>query len=98
MNILYELQEKLRLAYELFYVGHQNLSSGVLTRAYWVMGISAERTFEHFSLFVNAENFLDSRQTRFDPIYTGTIQNPQFNEIYSPVDGFIFNGGFRLRF
>lgn len=98
MNILYELHEKLRLAYELFYVGEQNLSSGELTRDYWVMGISAERTFEHFSLFVNAENFLDSRQTRFDPIYTGAIQNPQFKEIYSPIDGFIFNGGFRLRF
>lgn len=97
MNILYELHEKLRLAYELFYVGQQNLSSGELTRDYWVMGISAERTFAHFSLFANAENFLDSRQTRFDPIYTGTIQNPQFKEIYSPIDGFIFNGGFRLR-
>lgn len=98
MNILYELHEKLRIAYELFYVGQQNLSSGELTRDYWVMGISAERTFEHLSLFVNAENFFDSRQTRFDPIYTGTIQNPQFKEIYSPIDGFIFNGGFRLRF
>ena len=98
MNILYELHEKLRLAYELFYIGQQNLSSGELTRDYWVMGISAERTFKHFSLFMNAENFLDARQTRFDPIYTGTIQNPQFKEIYSPIDGFIFNGGFRLRF
>jgi len=98
INILYELHEKLRIAYELFYVGPQNLSTGELTRDYWVMGISAERTFKHFSLFINAENFLDTRQTRFEPIYTGTIQNPQFKEIYSPIDGFIFNGGFRLRF
>ena len=98
INVMYELREKLRIAYELFYVGQQTLSTGDLTRDYWVMGISAERAFEHFSLFVNAENFLDSRQTRFDPIYTGTIQNPQFKEIYSPIDGFIFNGGFRIRF
>ncbi len=97
-NLLYEYEEKLRLAFELFYVGNQYLSTGELTRDYWVMGVSAERKFEHFSLFVNAENFLDSRQTRFDPIYTGTIQNPQFKEIYSPIDGFIFNGGFRLLF
>ncbi len=97
-NLLYEYNEKLRLAFEAFYIGKQYLSSGELTRDYWVMGVSAERKFEHFSLFVNAENFLDSRQTRFDPIYTGTIQNPQFKEIYSPIDGFIFNGGFRLMF
>ena len=95
-NLLYEYEEKLRLAFEIFYVGQQYLSNGELTRDYWVMGVSAERKFDHFSLFMNAENFLDSRQTRFDPIYTGTIQNPMFKEIYSPIDGFIFNGGFRI--
>lgn len=97
-NIMYEIEGKLRLAYEAFYVGQQYLSSGELTRDYWIMGLSIERKFEHFSLFANGENFLDSRQTRFDPIYTGTIQNPQFKEIYSPIDGFIFNGGFKLSF
>ena len=97
-NLLYEYEEKVRLAFEVFYVGQQYLSSGELTRDYWVMGVSAERKLEHFSLFANAENFLDSRQTRFDPIYTGTIQNPQFKEIYSPIDGFIFNGGIKIWF
>ncbi len=97
-NVMYELEGKLRIAYEAFYVGRQYLSDGELTRDYWVMGLSVERKFEHFSLFANGENFLDSRQTRFEPIYTGTIQNPQFMEIYSPIDGFIFNGGFKLSF
>ena len=97
-NIMYEIEHKLRIAYEAFYIGRQYLSDGELTRDYWVMGLSVERKFEHFSLFVNAENFLDSRQTRFEPIYTGTIRNPQFREIYSPVEGFIFNGGFKLSF
>ncbi len=97
-NIMYEIEGKLRLAYEAFYVGSQYLSDGELTRDYWVMGLSVERKFEHFSLFLNGENFLDSRQTRYEPIYTGTIQNPQFREIYSPIDGFIFNGGFKLSF
>lgn len=97
-NIMYEIEGKLRVAYELFYVGSQYLSSGELTRDYWIMGISVERKFDWFSLFVNGENFLDSRQSRFEPLYTGSIQNPQFREIYSPTDGFIFNGGFRLTF
>ncbi len=96
-SIMYEIEGKLRVAYELFYIGQQHISSGALTRSYWVMGISAEWKFERFSLFANAENFTDSRQTRFDQIYTGTIQNPQFKEIYSPIEGYIFNGGFRIR-
>ncbi len=97
-NVMYEIEDKLRIAYEAFYIGRQYLSNGELTRDYWVMGLSVERKFEHFSLFVNGENFLDSRQTRFEPIYSGTIRIPQFREIYSPIDGFIFNGGFKLSF
>lgn len=31
-----------------------------------------EMLWEKFSLFINFENFLDTRQTRFDSIYTGT--------------------------
>jgi len=96
LNLMYEIENKLRVAYELFYVGPQYLSTGELTRAYWVMGLSAEKKFQKFSLFVNAENFLDSRQTRYEPLYTGSIQNPQFKEVYSPIDGFIFNGGFKI--
>ncbi len=95
-NIMYEVEGKLRVLYEAFYIGQQHLSDGSLTRDYWVMGLSVEKKFERFSLFVNGENFLDSRQTRFERIYTGTIQNPQFREIYSPVEGFIFNGGIKI--
>lgn len=95
-NIMYEIEDKLRIAYELFYVGRQFLSDGEQTRDYWVMGLSIEKKFEHFSLFLNGENFLDSRQTKYQPIYTGTIQNPNFKEVYSPIDGFIFNGGFKI--
>ncbi len=95
--LLYEYEDKLKLAFEAFYIGQQYLSTGELTRDYWIVGISCEKKFEGFSLFANAENFLDSRQTRFDPIYSGTIQNPQFKEIYSPVEGIILNGGFRIK-
>lgn len=95
-NVMYEWREKLRLAFEVFYVDPQYLSSGEKVRSYWVMGVSAERKFKHFSLFVNLENFLDTRQSRWEAMYSGTIQNPQFREVYTPTDGFIFNGGFRL--
>jgi len=51
---------------------------------------------KYLSLFLNTENFLDRRQSRWEPMYSGTVQNPQFREVYTPTDGFIFNGGFKL--
>lgn len=96
LTLTYEIEEKLRIGYECFYTGRQHLSNGQTRPDYWVMGISAEYKFKHFSLFVNAENFTDTRQTRYETIYTGTLQNPQFKEIWAPTDGFIFNGGFKI--
>lgn len=97
ITLMYEKENKWRIGYELFYTGQQYLNDGSKKRDYWVMGISAERMFKYFSLFVNAENFTDTRQTRFEPIYTGAIQNPQYKQIWAPTDGFIFNGGFKLK-
>jgi iron complex outermembrane receptor protein len=95
-NLMYEMNEKLRIAYEVFYVGQQYLTSGEKVRDYWVMGVSGEYKFKHFSLFLNLENFLDSRQSRWENLYSGTILNPQFREVYTPTDGIIFNGGFKI--
>ena len=97
IDIMYELNEKLRIGYELFYVGQQYLSNNEKVRDYWVTGVSSEYKFKHFSLFLNLENFLDTRQSKWESMYSGTIQNPQFREIYAPTDGFIFNGGFKIR-
>lgn len=94
-NVMYEADNKWRIAYEVFYTGKQQLTSGEQVRSYWVMGLSGERKFGQFSVFVNFENFLDTRQTRWGAIYKGTVQNPEFQGIYTPIDGFIFNGGVR---
>lgn len=91
-----EKEKNFRIAFEAFYVSPQQLSNGTTGRDYWISGISAEKKWKHFSLFVNAENYLDTRQTRFGSINTGTITNPQFSEIYAPLDGFIFNAGFKI--
>ena len=97
-NLMYEIHDKLRIAYELFYISPQELSTGERVRGYWIMGVSAEYMIKNISLFINFENFTDTRQSRWGDMYTGDVQNPQFAEIYAPTDGFIANGGFRLRF
>ena len=30
-------------------------------------------------------------------VYTGTITNPVFKDIYAPLDGFVINGGIKFR-
>ena len=57
----------------------------------------AEKIWNRFSLFINFENFTDTRQTKFDTIYSGSITNPMFRDIYAPVDGFVVNGGLKIR-
>jgi iron complex outermembrane receptor protein len=93
---MYEAEEKWRIAYECFYTGRQQLTDGQQVRDYWVMGMSGERKFRYFSVFLNFENLFDTRQSRWELMYTGSVQHPDFREIYTQIDGFIFNGGFRI--
>ena len=95
--LMYELDEKLKIGLEAYYYSKQKLNDGETGQSYWICGLMAERLWEHFSVFVNFENLFDTRQTRFGSIYTGPVSNPVFSDIYAPVDGFVVNGGIKLR-
>ncbi|WP_121356323.1 TonB-dependent receptor [Flavisolibacter nicotianae] len=95
--LMYEIENKLKLGVEAYHFSRQRLNDGTFGQPYWLAGIMAERLWKKFSLFVNFENITDTRQTKFGPLYTGTIDNPQFKDIYAPVDGFVVNGGVKLR-
>ncbi|HEX9650800.1 MAG TPA: TonB-dependent receptor [Cyclobacteriaceae bacterium] len=97
--LMFEKEENLWVGFEAYYFSPQKLSDGLTGQSYWILGLMSEKMFgEHFSIFLNLENFLDTRQTRFDTIFTGTPDNPQFRDIYAPVDGFVINAGFKLKF
>jgi outer membrane receptor for ferrienterochelin and colicins len=95
--LMYEVEEKWKLGLEAYYFSKQQLSDGSTGKSYWVTGFMAERLWEKFSVYINFENFLDARQTRFGSIYTGSISSPVFKDIYAPLDGFVINGGIKLR-
>jgi outer membrane receptor for ferrienterochelin and colicins len=95
--LMYEIEDNLKLGLEAYYCSPQKLNDGTTGRSYWLAGFMIEKIWDHFSIFVNFENFTDVRQTKFDTIYTGTITNPLFGDIYAPVDGFVLNGGFKIR-
>ena len=95
--LMYEVEEKWKLGAEAYYYGKQKLNDASTGKPYWIFGFMAEKLWEKFSLYMNFENFTDTRQTRFDTIYTGDISNPVFRDIYAPLDGFVINGGLKLR-
>ncbi len=95
--LMYEIEDKLKIGLEGYYFSPQKLNDRTTGKAYWITGLMVEKLWENFSVFVNFENFLDTRQTKFDTIYTGSISNPTFRDIYAPVDGFVINGGLKIR-
>jgi iron complex outermembrane receptor protein len=97
--LMFEREENLWIGFEAYYYSPQRLSDGSSGEAYWILGLMSEKKIgENLSLFLNFENFLDTRQTRFDTIFTGSLSDPMFRDIYAPVDGFVINGGFKINF
>ena len=96
--LVYEREGEIRVGLEAYYFSQQVLNDGSRSRDYWIFGLMMERIFDDFSLFLNFENFTDTRQSRYEQIYSGTQVKPLFNDIFAPLDGFVINGGVKLRF
>lgn len=95
--LMYEVEDKIKIGLEAYYYSKQRLNNGTFGKSYWITGLMTEKLWENFSLFLNFENFTDTRQTKFDTIFTGTVDDPTFKDIYAPVDGFVVNGGIKIR-
>jgi len=95
--LMYEIHDNLHVGLEAYYFSKQKLNDDRTGKEYWIMGLMTEKMFENLSIFLNFENFLDTRQTKFEKIYSGPLTNPVFNDIYAPVDGFVVNGGIKLQ-
>ncbi|RYG09461.1 MAG: TonB-dependent receptor, partial [Chitinophagaceae bacterium] len=95
--LMYEVEDQWKIGAEAYYFSTQMLTDGRVGKPYWTPGFMVEKLWERCSVFINFENFIDTRQTKFDSIYTGSITNPVFRDIYAPVDGFVINGGIKIR-
>jgi len=94
--LMYE-SEKWRIGYEIYYTGKQTLSNTSTVPDYWMMGLLVARQVGMFNVFVNFENFTDTRQSNFGDTVIPPHINPSFSEIWSPTDGFIFTAGVRVK-
>lgn len=95
--LLVEKEDNFKAGLEAYYTSSQFLRDGSKTRPYWVLGIFGEKTFGKFSLFINAENITDTRQSRFGQVVFGPHQDPTFSEIWTHTEGRVFNGGIKIR-
>ena len=97
LDFVYALEGKLRVALEVYFTGKQQLHDGSFGHSFWLFGAWVEKTWGHFSLFINSENLNNVRQTQWGSIYNGSIENPNFKDIYAPLDGITINGGIKLK-
>lgn len=96
-TLMYEVEHRWRVGYELYYVGQQYRSDYSQTPDYWMMGFMAMREFKRASVFINFENFTDTRQSRFQAMFEPPATNPMHTEIWAPTDGFVANAGVLFR-
>jgi iron complex outermembrane receptor protein len=100
----WEEEEWGRIGLELYYTGRQELAGDPYrsrSRSYLVLGVMIERRFAGgVRLFLNAENLLDARQTRWNPLMRPdrAPDGRWTTDVWAPLDGRMFNVGVRVRF
>ena len=97
--LMWEREDDFRIGFEAYYFSKQSRENDSTGRDYWFFGLMMEKQLnEPVTAFLNFENFTDSRQTRYEDINAGSLTDPNFRDIYAPLDGFVINGGVRVRF
>nr|WP_246427231.1 TonB-dependent receptor [Sphingopyxis panaciterrulae] len=100
---MWEEHGKGRIGIEAYYTGGQALDDNPYrsrSRPYLHLGILGEIVLGNVSLFANAENLLNVRQTHHDPLLLPqrAASGRWTVDAWAPLEGFILNGGVRLRF
>jgi outer membrane receptor for ferrienterochelin and colicins len=95
--LIYEKEGVIKLGLEGYFTGSQYLSNGTRSPAFKELGFMAEKIFKKFSVYINFENFTDTRQSNYKNVVNGSHLNPTFDEIFTHTEGFVFNGGIKLK-
>lgn len=96
-SLIFEEHENFKAGLEAYYTDTQTLDDRSRTRPFWVFGLFGEKTFGKFSLFINAENITDVRQSRFSQVVFPPFSSPTFADVYTHLEGRVFNGGVKIR-
>ena len=99
---LWEVEDKGRIGIEAYYTGKQRLDNNPFRtegRPFFQLGMSGELKFGAASVFVNLENILNVRQTRYSPLVrpTPAIDGRRTVDAWAPLEGFVANIGVKFR-
>lgn len=95
--LMVEEHDSYRLGFEAYYYSPQKLADSTTSRGYTIFGIMGEKTWGMITVFANFENIFDTRQTRFGPIFSGSRQDPEFRDIFAPLEGRYLNMGVKIK-
>ncbi|MBW8361657.1 MAG: TonB-dependent receptor plug domain-containing protein [Kaistella sp.] len=95
--LMAEKHDNYKTGLEAYYTDVQRLTNRSVTKPYWDLGFMFEKYFGRFSVFINIENFLDTRQSRFKGVVNGSHNAPSFDEIWTHTEGRTFNGGIKFK-
>ncbi|MBT5402180.1 MAG: TonB-dependent receptor, partial [Crocinitomicaceae bacterium] len=96
-DLLFVVENNWRIGWDYEYKSEQVLSSQLNSPAIFTTGIVVERTLNNFVIFLNAENFTDTRQSKYESLISAPYSTPQFTEVWAPLDGFFFNAGIKIK-
>jgi len=97
LALLYEKERNFKMGLEGYFTDRQYLYNNEQTSPFWEFGFMAEKVFGKISVFVNAENFTDTRQSRYKSVVNGSHLNPTFDDIWTHTEGRTFNVGIKLK-
>ncbi|TAK16768.1 MAG: TonB-dependent receptor, partial [Acidobacteria bacterium] len=103
LTAMWEREDVGRVGVEFYLTGAQRLEDSPFrprSPAYPYFGALAERRLGRLRLFINSENLSNRRQTKYDPLVRPTrrFDGRWTVDAWAPLDGFVVNAGFRVRF
>jgi iron complex outermembrane receptor protein len=103
LTAMWERERWGRIGVEGYLTGRQRLEDNPYrseSAAYVLFGGMVERRFSKFSLFVNAENLLNVRQSDWNPLLRNAraVDGRWTLDAWAPLDGRVINGGIRVTF
>ncbi len=98
LTAAYTIEGKWRFGAENSFVGNQYLYNNQKVKNYIFWAAAVERKFgPHFSLICNAENIGNIKQSNYEKMVTGSLQNPSIVPIWAPQEGVIVNLALKIK-
>lgn len=97
LALLYENPKIIKVGIEGYFTDRQYLSNGTRPPRFMEFGFIVEKTFGKVSVYLNAENFTDVRQSRYKRVVNEPHNNPTFDDIWTHTEGAVFSGGIKIK-